>query len=409
MSASLTVFPPTLHAANERVLRVRPSAYAKTRNFLDGAVTHLSPYLTHGLTTIPECVASIKQRHALSLEDKLIYEFGWREYFQHVWSVLGDQILRDIRQPVWRGRYHHKLPEDVRRGATGVKVIDESVRNLYRTGYLHNHARMWIASYVVHVRKVHWRAGADWMYAHLLDGDLASNHLSWQWVAGTFSHKPYLFNAENVARYAPAWDCSGTVIDTSYPDLDARARSQGDSGAEPGQHSEVDEPKTGNIPSQLETDFELIRGMDDLSQRLEALRGQRIELIHPWNLGSIGQRAGAEPAATWVAWLDPQFHQLFGWSEQRWHFVLTRMRQLTSEVWIATGAELTQACKLAGQTVHTLHTLNPSYADLCHSPCSHTRPVPRLLPNPSTLHPSFTRFFEAARQLMTHDPLQETG
>ncbi|MGC8035725.1 FAD-binding domain-containing protein, partial [Salmonella enterica] len=74
-----------------------------------------------------------------------------------------------------------------------------------------NHARMWLASYVVHLRKVHWRAGADWMVGHLLDGDLASNHLSWQWVAGTGSHKPYLFNAENVAKYAPAeWHSPGT-------------------------------------------------------------------------------------------------------------------------------------------------------------------------------------------------------
>ena len=80
--------------------------------------------------------------------------------------------------------------------------FDAWVAELKHTGYLHNHARMWLASYVVHLRKVHWRAGADWLYAHLLDGDLASNHLSWQWVAGTGSHKPYLFNAENVARIA---------------------------------------------------------------------------------------------------------------------------------------------------------------------------------------------------------------
>jgi deoxyribodipyrimidine photo-lyase len=51
----------------------------------------------------------------------------------------------------------------------------------------------------------------------LLDGDLASNHLSWQWVAGTGSSKPYLFNADNVARYAPApWHSQGSVIDQSY-------------------------------------------------------------------------------------------------------------------------------------------------------------------------------------------------
>jgi deoxyribodipyrimidine photo-lyase len=60
---------------------------------------------------------------------------------------------------------------------------------LYATGYLHNHARLWLASYLVHLRKVHWRVGADWMYSHLLDGDMASNYLSWQWVSSTGSNK----------------------------------------------------------------------------------------------------------------------------------------------------------------------------------------------------------------------------
>jgi deoxyribodipyrimidine photolyase len=80
-----------------------------------------------------------------------------------------------------------ELPADIREATTGVPVVDMAVRTLYATGMLHNHARMWLASYVVHVRKVHWRCGADWLYGHLLDGDLASNHLGWQWVAGTGS------------------------------------------------------------------------------------------------------------------------------------------------------------------------------------------------------------------------------
>jgi deoxyribodipyrimidine photo-lyase len=73
----------------------------------------------------------------------------------------------------------------------------------------------------VHVRHVHWRAGADWLVAHLLDGDLASNHLSWQWVAGTFSSKPYLFDAANVAHWAPpAWHSPGTAIDRPRDELE---------------------------------------------------------------------------------------------------------------------------------------------------------------------------------------------
>ena len=115
------------------------------------------------------------------------------------------------------------------RVAPGIPVIDRAVAELYACGYLHNHVRMWLASYVVHLRKVHWRAGADWLYAHLLDGDLASNHLSWQWIAGTASHKPYLFNADNVARFAPGrWHSPGTAIDRSYEALDAGGAKRAD-------------------------------------------------------------------------------------------------------------------------------------------------------------------------------------
>ena len=91
--------------------------------------------------------------------------------------------------------------------ADGMPVIDWAVRELYATGYLHNHARMWLAAYVVHWRRVQWQAGARWFLTHLLDGDPASNNLSWQWVASTFSHKPYFFNRENLEKYTDGRYC----------------------------------------------------------------------------------------------------------------------------------------------------------------------------------------------------------
>jgi deoxyribodipyrimidine photo-lyase len=123
--------------------------------------------------------------------------------------------------------YASELPIDVREARTGVPVVDTAVRELYAHGYLHNHARLWLASYVVHMRRVHWRAGADWMVAHLLDGDLASNHLSWQWLAGTGSQQPYLFNADNVARFAAhdrRWLGNGSCVDRPYEMLERMAR-----------------------------------------------------------------------------------------------------------------------------------------------------------------------------------------
>mgnify|MGYP002630685828 CR=1 FL=1 len=90
-----------------------------------------------------------------------------------------------------------------------MSCLDAFIRELTHTGYVHNHARMYLASYVVHFRRIKWQVGAKWFLQHLLDGDLASNNLSWQWVASTFSHKPYIFNLENVDKYF------GRLVDTS--------------------------------------------------------------------------------------------------------------------------------------------------------------------------------------------------
>jgi deoxyribodipyrimidine photo-lyase len=105
--------------------------------------------------------------------------------------------------------YADDLPEDIVCGTTGIACIDAFIHELTATGYIHNHARMYLASYVVHFRRVKWQAGAQWFLQHLLDGDVASNNLSWQWVASTFSHKPYVFNLENVAKYF------STMVDVS--------------------------------------------------------------------------------------------------------------------------------------------------------------------------------------------------
>ncbi|MEO7105338.1 MAG: FAD-binding domain-containing protein, partial [Rhodoferax sp.] len=220
-------FEPTLKAAHARVAAVDPVAYARTRNALDGAVTRLSPYLTHGFISLREVYESVHARHPLDAKHKFVFELGWRAYWHHVWEHLGDGIHQSLHPGLLPDdAYRPDIPSDVLEARTGIPAIDMAVRELYENGYIHNHARMWLASYLVHVRKVHWHAGAQWMLCHLLDGDMASNHLSWQWVAGTGSSKPYLFNADNVAKYAPeAWHSPGTVIDTSYEALDLIAHN----------------------------------------------------------------------------------------------------------------------------------------------------------------------------------------
>lgn len=332
---SIDKFPPTRAAALARLDAVRPSDYARSRNYLEGAVTYLSPYITHGLISLPDVLAGVTSRYPLDAQHKFVFELGWREYFHHVWQFREAGIFTNLHEgPLPESDYAKLLPADIRLGVTGVPVIDIAVRTLYDTGYLHNHARMWLASYIVHIRKIHWRCAADWLYGHLLDGDLASNHLSWQWVAGTGSTKPYLFNAENVQRYAPSnWHSPGSVIDQSYEMLDhiARQPTQHKRNAHEISHADsaVIEPPLSTTPPQ-----ELGWAAPDKV----AVNGHDVWLVHPWNLGELPETLPAGTVVLSVLLTD--FHNAWPWSERRWRFVTSRMAELSSVHWLADAATI---------------------------------------------------------------------
>lgn len=198
-------------AAIKALEKVNPVTYAKTRNFLDGEVTKLSPYIRYGVLSLRQVKDYILER-VVSPEDasKLINELGWRDYWQRLYKKLGNSIWKDqeeYKTGYKMGDYASELPRDIIEGDTGMECIDRLSMELCGTGYLHNHARMWLAAYIVHWRRVKWQVGAKWFLQHLLDGDPASNNMSWQWVASTFSHKPYFFNRENLERYTRGVYC----------------------------------------------------------------------------------------------------------------------------------------------------------------------------------------------------------
>ncbi len=340
--------PPTRQAALARARRISPALYSQTRNHLDGAVTGMSPYLTHGVLTLRELLAEVLARGPLPVEHKLVFELGWREYFRYVWRRAGDGIFESLhRGPLPDPCYASELPGDIRDACTGVPAIDEAVRTLYATGTLHNHARMWLASYVVHIRRVHWRAGADWLVAHLLDGDLASNHLSWQWVAGTGSRKPYLFNADNVARYAPApWHSAGTVIDQSYEELDQIARSASLEPPATGRGHRVRQIATTEPHRLCEPPAALgLRSPDE--QSVVSLAGQEVWLVHPWALRAPPTGVSADVVVVGV--YLKEYHQRWPWSATRWNWVDEAMAGVTPQRWWVDACGLAAALEGAAK------------------------------------------------------------
>ncbi|MBM3178354.1 MAG: deoxyribodipyrimidine photolyase [Bacteroidetes bacterium] len=213
----MTISFPTEYAKIlERMHRIDPINYSETRNYLNGAVTLLSPYLSRGVISTRQVFESLIER-GFSFEqcETLIKELAWRDYFQRTWQVKKD-LSTPIRQPQ-EGVERRGLPASLAKAKTGVPSIDEAIDELTSTGYMHNHCRMYTASVTCNIARYDWLEPARWMYYHLLDADWASNACSWQWVAGANSTKKYYCNQENINHYTGRQD--KTFLSCSYEDL----------------------------------------------------------------------------------------------------------------------------------------------------------------------------------------------
>lgn len=203
-------FEPTREAALGALYRFLPNAgrhYAEQRNFdfgpeQRGNISVLSPYVRHRLLSEQEVVAAVLKVHSPVAAEKFIQEVFWRSYWKGwlqqrpaVWQLY----LAELEYQKSRKIYGLATALD---GETGIACFDEWVNELRATGYLHNHARMWFASIWIFTLRLPWQLGADFFLTHLLDGDPASNTLSWRWVAGLQTiGKHYVASADNIQRY----------------------------------------------------------------------------------------------------------------------------------------------------------------------------------------------------------------
>jgi deoxyribodipyrimidine photo-lyase len=211
MASSSRNFVPTRAAGLARLSAFVPMAgrsYATGRNSDHGPddrrhVSLLSPYLSRRVLTEAEVLAAVLGRHSLAAAEKFVQEVFWRSYFKgHL----------ETRPAIWQ-RYRADVARllaatpsatycAATQGRTGIEGFDDWCRELIETGYLHNHARMWFASIWIFTLKLPWQLGADFTYRHFIDGDAASNTLSWRWVAGLHTPgKTYLARRDNIKEY----------------------------------------------------------------------------------------------------------------------------------------------------------------------------------------------------------------
>mgnify|MGYP001821099751 FL=1 len=200
-------------AALQQFLPRAGAEYSAQRNFDFGPdrrdnVSGLSAFIRHRLIHEGELLDATLQRHSLAAASKFVEEIFWRAYFkgwlEHhptVWldyrSVVQAQVESLEGNSSLGERYDRAI-----HARTGVDCFDAWVDELKSTGYLHNHARMWFASIWVYTLELPWQLGADFFFRYLVDGDPASNILSWRWVCGLHTKgKTYLARVSNIASY----------------------------------------------------------------------------------------------------------------------------------------------------------------------------------------------------------------
>jgi deoxyribodipyrimidine photo-lyase len=231
--SEMVSFEPTRGAGLERLEKFASRTgthYATQRNYDYGvmnrsSVSALSPWIRHRLITEEEVLKQTLARHSPSAAMKFIQEMFWRGYFkgfleQHpsVWTRYQSDLqiaLDKLETDAARNLDY----TDAIAGRTGIACFDYWCKELEKTGYLHNHARMWFASIWIFTLRLPWELGADFFLRHLIDGDPSSNTLSWRWVGGLHTKgKIYLARASNITKYTNGrFDPNGQLAANANP------------------------------------------------------------------------------------------------------------------------------------------------------------------------------------------------
>lgn len=210
--------------------------YANGRNRLGGPAwadagagsSALSPYLRFGMISPRQALAAAlnAQSQASTAEGRggasvWVSELGWRDFYASIVAHFPHVLERSFRPAYERMDWRHSSDELDRwqAGMTGFPTVDAAMRQLTATGWMHNRARMIVASFLTKDLLHHWSEGEGFFMRRLLDGDPASNNGGWQWAAGTGTDAQPFFRIFNPTLQAQRYDPDGEFIRTWVPEL----------------------------------------------------------------------------------------------------------------------------------------------------------------------------------------------
>ena len=214
-----------------RFVRGAMDGYRERRDIPgEDGTSRLSPYLRFGELSPRQVWAAVDAACRAEGRDitsggaaTFLSEVGWREFGYHLlyhFPHTPEQPLRpEFTRFPWAADPGGKKLRAWQRGLTGYPIVDAGMRQLWRTGWMHNRVRMIVASFLVKHLRIPWNEGATWFWDTLVDADLASNTLGWQWTAGCGADAAPYFRIFAPVTQGQRFDANGDYVREFVPEL----------------------------------------------------------------------------------------------------------------------------------------------------------------------------------------------
>lgn len=209
-------------------LEERLLVYPKNRDIpgIHGT-SRLSPYLHYGIISPREICYLVKEQESrkekgiMRAGESFVRELIWREFAYHLLYHFPETTDQPLKKEFEKFPWRHDIKslKAWQQGETGYPIVDAGMRELWQTGWMHNRARMIVASFLVKDLLLPWQLGASWFWDTLVDADLACNTLNWQWVAGCGADAAPFFRIFNPVTQGEKFDPLGVYVSKWLPEL----------------------------------------------------------------------------------------------------------------------------------------------------------------------------------------------
>jgi deoxyribodipyrimidine photo-lyase len=189
--------------------------YATSHNDLNKHTTELSAYIKFG------CISIRETYYALHSKKALIRQLYWRDFYANIMYEFPHVIGHSLKPKYDKIHWHHNSNwfNSWKKGETGYPIVDAGMRQMNTTGYMHNRARLIVASFLVKTLLIDWREGEEYFAQTLTDYDVANNNGNWQWISGGGADSQPYFRVFNPWRQAEEYDPKCEYIKKWVPEL----------------------------------------------------------------------------------------------------------------------------------------------------------------------------------------------